>query len=148
MGCYEKLAKFEKKYPRSITWFRLKKHCEVIDKHLNPNETIKFICAGQLDDNHLSWFNTGVLAVTTERIMIAQNRLTVGYMFTSITPDMYNDLGVEAGLIWGLITVDTIKEKVYLSNLDKNALPEIETAITMAMQEAKKKYPKHKENQE
>lgn len=147
MGSYEKLEKFVKKYPMTVTWFRLKKHCEIIDKHLNPNETIKFIMAGQLDNNHLSFFNTGVIAVTTERIMIAQNRLTVGYVFTSVTPDMYNDLEVEAGLIWGLLTIDTIKEKIYVSNLDKKSLPEVETAITMSMQEAKKKYKK-RENQD
>lgn len=147
MGSYEKLEKFVKKYSMTVTWFRLKKHCEIIDKHLNPNETIKFIMAGQLDNNHLSFFNTGVIAVTTERIMIAQNRLTVGYVFTSVTPDMYNDLEVEAGLIWGLLTIDTIKEKIYVSNLDKKSLPEVETAITMSMQEAKKKYKK-RENQD
>lgn len=147
MGCYEKLEKFVNKYPGTVTWFRLKKHCEIIDKHLNPNETIKFIMAGQLDGNHLSFLNTGVVAVTTERIMIAQNRLTVGYVFKSITPDMYNDLTVDAGLLWGMVTIDTIKEKVYISNISKKALPEIETAVTMCMQEAKKKYRK-KENQD
>ena len=42
-----------------------------------------------------------------------------------------------AGLIFGNIILDTIKEKVYLSNIDPNALPEIETIITSYMMEKK-----------
>ena len=65
-----------------------------------------------------------------------------GYKFSSITPDLYNDLQVEAGLIWGLVTVDTVREQIYVSDLPKSGLSEIETQVTMAMQEAKKKYKK------
>ena len=53
---------------------------------------------------------------------------------------MYNDLTVKAGLIWGTIVIDTVKEKIIVSNIDKNALPEIETYITSFMEEAKKQY--------
>ena len=66
-----------------------------------------------------------------------------GYKFTSITPDLYNDLEVEARLIWGLLTIDTVKERVFLSNLPKSSLPELETKITSFMQEAKKQYAKN-----
>ena len=107
--------------------------------------TKKFAFAGQLDDNALSFFNTGVLVITNERLIVAQNRLLIGYKFSSITPDLYNDLQVDAGLIWGTLTIDTIKEKIYISNLDKSSLPEIETQVTMFMQEAKKKYKRHTE---
>ncbi len=31
------LRKFKKKYPLTVAW-RLDKHAEIIDKHLNPNE--------------------------------------------------------------------------------------------------------------
>lgn len=139
---YKILKAFTNKYPGGITWFRLKKHCEIIDKHLNPNESIEYMIAGQLDNNPWSWFNTGVLAITTERIVIAQNRLIVGYKFSSITPDLYNDLQVDSGFIWGTLTIDTVKEKIYISDLDKKSLPELETKITMFMQAAKKKYYK------
>lgn len=142
---YRKLMLFQQKYPGAVTWFRLKKHCQIINKHLNPNETIQFCVAGQLDNDNLSFFNTAVLALTTERIIIAQNRLLVGYYFSSITPDLFNDLQVSTGLIWGTLTIDTLKEKVYLSNLAKSSLPELETQITMFMQEAKKKYAKSDE---
>lgn len=141
---YELLKRFRNKFPGSVSW-RVKKHCKIIDIHLNPNEKINFIFAGQLDIKPLSLFNTGVIAVTNERLIIAQKKLIVGYKFSSITPDLYNDLTVKAGLIWGTIIIDTVREQVYVSDLDKEALPEIETEITMFMQEAKKKYAKKKD---
>lgn len=139
---YELLMEWKKKYPKTVTWWRLRKHCDVIDKHLNPGEEVKYILAGQLDDNAFSFFNTGVMAITNERLIIAQNRLIVGYLFSSITPDLYNDLQVSTGLFWGTLTVDTVKEKIFISDLDKRCLPEVETSISMFMQESKKKYLK------
>ena len=53
---------------------------------------------------------------------------------------MYNDLTIKAGLIWGTIIIDTVQEQITISNIDKNALPEIETYITTFMEEAKKQY--------
>jgi hypothetical protein len=63
-----------------------------------------------------------------------------GYMLTTITPDMFNDMEVYMGILWGKITIDTIKEEVIISNLSKNSLPEIETNISEFMMEEKKKY--------
>ena len=65
-----------------------------------------------------------------------------GYFFKSITPDMFNDLTVKMGLVWGKIYIDTIKEFVKFSNIQREALPEIETAITSYMMESKKDYQK------
>lgn len=145
-SCYEKLKLFKSKYPACVTWFRLKKHCEIIDKHLNPNEIIEFVVAGQLDNDTFSFFNTGVMVITSERLIIAQNRLLVGYKFSSVTPDLYNDMQVDCGLFWGTLCIDTVKEKIYLSNLDKKSLPEIETNVTLFMQEAKKMYKSDNES--
>lgn len=136
--CFGKLKLYLDKYPKGVTWFRLKKHCAIVDKHLNPGETINFVLAGQLDNDQLSFFNTGVLVITSERLIVAQNRLLIGYKFSSITPDLYNDMQVDCGLLWGTLCIDTVKEKIYVSNLDKRALPEIETSITTFMCDAKK----------
>jgi hypothetical protein len=54
---------------------------------------------------------------------------------------MYNDFSVKSGIIWGTIGIDTIKETVWVSNLSKAAMPEIETIVTTFMQEMKKSYP-------
>lgn len=142
---YKKLKSFMKKYPGGVHW-RLKQHCEVIDLHLNPNEELKFIVAGQLDNKPVSFLNTAVLAITSERLLIAQNYVLAGYKFSSITPDLYNDMQVYSRILWGIVCIDTVKEKIYLSNLPIKALPKIETEITMFMQEAKKKYYQDQDN--
>ena len=62
-----------------------------------------------------------------------------------ITPDMFNDLTIKNGIIWGKVIIDTIKEKVILSNIDSNALAEIDDNITLYMLEQKKKQKKESE---
>ena len=63
-----------------------------------------------------------------------------GYMFTAITPDMFNDLKVQTGLVWGKVHIDTVKEYISLSNIDKSSLPEIEENVTSHIIKEKKKY--------
>ena len=50
-------------------------------------------------------------------------------------------MNINAGIIWGVVTIDTMKETVVFSNISKRALPEIQKTITTFMIEAKKKYP-------
>lgn len=136
---YQEVLKFKEKYPLSIAW-RLKRHCEVVFQHLNDDEEILYAFAAQRNDNPLDIITTSVVALTNKRIVIGQKRLLFGYMFFSITPDMFNDLTVKMGIIWGRVYIDTIKELVCLSNIQKDALIEIENKITEYMMEEKKKY--------
>lgn len=138
---YSQVKKFKRKYPMTVAW-RLKKHSKIVEKHLNPGEEIIYIFACQKNNNPFDIITTYVVALTNKRIILAEKRLLFGYFFTAITPDMFNDLKVEAGLIWGKAIIDTIKEEVILSNIDKGALDEIETNITEYMMEEKKKYKK------
>ena len=85
-------------------------------------------------------FYTNVVVLTNKRILIARKRIFWGYYLVTITPDMFNDLTVRKGLVFGSILMDTVKEKVALSNIDPNALPEIETIVSEYMMEEKKKY--------
>ncbi len=137
---YELVKKFKKKYKSTICW-RISKHSKLIDKNLNPGEKVLYAFAAQNDDSYRSIFNTAVLALTNERLIIAQDYIILGYHLSSITPDLYNDLQVYAGIIWGTITIDTAKEVSNFSNISKRALPEIQTKISSFMIEAKKKYP-------
>lgn len=141
---YSQVKKFKRKYPMTVAW-RLKKHSKIVEKHLNPEEEIVYIFACQKNNNPFDIITTYVVALTNKRIILAEKRLLFGYFFTAITPDMFNDLKVEAGLIWGKAIIDTIKEEVTLSNIDKGALDEIETNITEYMMEEKKKYGVNKE---
>ena len=137
--CYEMVSRFKTNYPSTVA-FRLKKHCEIIDMHLNPGEEILYAFPAQKNDSMLQIFNTNVVALTNKRIMIATKRVIWGYFFISITPDMFNDITIFRGFIWGNVTIDTIKEEVVLSNISPKALPEIETIVSEYMMTEKKKY--------
>ena len=143
---YDQVSLFKRKYPSTVTWWRLKKHAQVIEKHLNPGEYVKYTFAGQKNALFYDVFSTCIVAVTNKRLLIGQKRVLFGYFLTSITPDLFNDLEVYQGLLWGKITIDTVKEVVVLTNLAKKSLPEIETNVTEFMMEEKKKYAKN--NQE
>lgn len=134
---YILIKDFMKKFPMTIAW-RVKQHCKIIDKHLNPNEEILYIFAGQKNDGALDMLNSYIVAFTNKRIMLATKRVVFGYFFKSITPDMYNDLTIHRGLIWGSITLDTVKEVITITNIDVKALSEIETNITEIMLKQKK----------
>lgn len=135
---YEQLVEFKRKYPMTISW-RLKKHAKIIEKHLNPGEKVLYAFAAQKNNNPFDMISTYAVILTNKRIMLGSKRLIFGYFFTTITPDLFNDLKVNMGIIWGKIYIDTMKELVTLSNIDRNALSEIETCISEYMMNEKKK---------
>ena len=137
--CYEMVKKFKQKYPTTVA-FRIAKHCEIIDEHLNPEEEILYAFAAQKNSNSMEIFFTNVVAITSKRIIIATKRVFWGYFFVSITPDMFNDITIQKGLLWGKVVIDTIKEEVVLSNIATGTLTEIETAVTENIMREKKKY--------
>ena len=77
-----------------------------------PVEEVLYIFAGQKNGGFNTIFNTYAVVLTNKRILLATKRVVFGYFFKSITPDMYNDLTVHRGLIWGSITIDTVKEVI------------------------------------
>ena len=137
----ECVLSFKKRYPMTIMW-RVKKHCAVVEKHLNPGEKILYAFAAQMNNSATNIFDTAVLCVTSDRLLIGQDQILYGYTLNSITPEMYNDLQVVSGYLFGKITIDTVKEVIYFTNFSKRALSEVESIISMYMIEAKKLYPK------
>lgn len=142
---YNKLKEFKSKYPLTVTW-RLKAHSKVIEKYLNPGEHVNYVFAAQRGYSSFDIFSTFVVALTNKRILLAQKRVLFGYTYLAITPDMFNDLTVSTGIIWGKVYIDTIKETVILSNIDKGAMDEIETEITEYMMNEKQNYSKAKQD--
>ncbi len=142
---YEKIMAYSKKYPTTVAW-RKKAHASIIEKHLNPGEKVLYALACQKNFSSIKFFNTYAVALTNKRILLAQKRIFFGYTLLAITPDMFNDLTIKTGVFWGKAYIDTVKEVVVLSNLAKDSVPEIETAITQYMMEEKKKYRKKEEN--
>lgn len=141
---YELVKEFLRKYPGTIAW-RIKKHCQVIDKHLNPGEKVLYAFAGQKNDKWYDIISTHVFVVTNKRLMIATKRVVFGYFLYSLTPDMFNDLSVYSGLLFGRIQIDTVKETVDITNLSKLSLDDIETKVTEYMMKKKKKYKPREE---
>lgn len=137
---YDQAKFFMKKYPGSVTWWRVKKHASVIERHLNPGEVPYFSFVGQKNESPFDWFSTTVITITDRRILLGRKRLLWGYFLSSITPDLYNDMQIYQGLLWGKVTIDTVKEEIILSNISKKGLDEIETRISEFMIEEKKKY--------
>lgn len=144
---YRQVLRFKSKYPMTVGW-RLKQNSSIVEKHLNPDEEVIYAFIAQKNDNVFNIFNSAVIALTNKRILIGRKRVIVGYFLNSITPDMYNDLKISSGLIWGKVYIDTIKEFVTLSNISIDALTEIETEITSYMMEEKKKYGKKDDEKE
>lgn len=138
---YDQIKMFNKKFSGSVMW-RTKKHSKVIEKHLNPGEEVTYAFAGQLNDNPLNIYSTVAVALTNKRILIGQKNLIFGYSLNIITPDLFNDMQIKQGLIWGKITIDTAKEVIIITNLSKNSLDEIETSISEFMMKEKQKYVK------
>lgn len=136
---YKMVLEFKERHPWTIGW-RLKANSSVVEMHLNPDEEVLYAFVAQKNDNPFNIFGSAVVALTNKRILIGRKRVIVGYFLNSITPDMYNDLKVTSGVLWGKIYIDTIKEFVTLSNISKKALREIETEITSYMMEEKKNY--------
>lgn len=134
----EKVTEFKRRYPLSIGW-RIKKHAKIIDVHLGDDEEILYAFVAQKNDNPFDIITTNIVALTNKRIMIGQKRLIFGYFFDWVTPDLFNDLSVKSGIIWGKLYIDTMKEEVKLSNIDKRAIPEIEEAIVKYMVDQKDK---------
>ena len=53
---YSKLKEFKKRYPLTVGW-RLKSHCKVIEKHLNPGEIVNYVFVSKKNDK---WYAFGL----------------------------------------------------------------------------------------
>jgi len=144
MTIYDLARKWKDKYPFTIAW-RIRRHSRIVQQHINPDEKVMYVFCAQKNDNPVDVVSSSVVVLTDKRLLVGQKRVLFGYFFTSITPDLFNDLEVKAGLFWGKVYIDTIKELVVLSNIAKPALIEIETKVTTIMMREKKKYGKRKQ---
>lgn len=143
---YEKALEFKRKYPLTVA-FRIKDHAKVISKYIGSDEEVKYVFVAQKNFDSFDLINTNVIVLTDKRLLLATKRLVFGYFFKMVTPEMFNDLTIKKGLIFGKVIIDTVKEKIVLSNIDANALAEIDDNITMYMLDMKKKYEKRSESE-
>ena len=142
---YNMCDRFLKRYPLTIA-FRLSKHMRIIKKHLNPDEEVIYLFPAQRNYIFTEIFSTCIIAFTNKRIIIAQKKVLPGYIFLSITPDLFNDFRIIKGIIWCKIEIDTVKEVVHLSNIDQRAVIEIETNLSEYLSDIKPKFIKNESN--
>ena len=110
MGNVYKMAlRFKNKYPMTVAW-RIRKNASVIERHLNPGEEVLYVFAAQKNDNPFDIVSTAVIALTNKRILIGRKRVVFGYFLDSITPDLFNDLKIKSGILWGKAYIDTLNE--------------------------------------
>ena len=137
MKVYNLVCRFKRKYPMTIANC-LKRHSIVANSIIDKDEDVLYAFCGQKNDTHGMIFDTCVVVVTSKRLIIGQKRLLWGYQITTVTPELFNDLKISAGLLWGKVEIDTVKEVMFVSNLDKKSLDEIETNVNNIMLKRKK----------
>ncbi|MDD3187501.1 MAG: PH domain-containing protein [Bacilli bacterium] len=137
----EKALEFKKRHPMTVAW-RIKANAKLVGSYISPEEDIKYVFIGQKNDFFYDILSTNVAVITNKRIIVGTKRVLFGHFITSITPDLFNDLKIKAGMFWGKVYIDTVGELVIFSNIDKGALDEIESQVTEHIIREKKKYPK------
>lgn len=137
---YEEAREFRKKFPLTVA-FRLKANSAVVQKHLDDGETPLYTFVGQKRKDRMGTNQTAVVTITDKRILIGRSKLFhFGYTLNVITPDMFNDLRVECGPVFGSVILDTVKEKVIITHLDRRSLDDIENNVSGTMTNLKKEY--------
>ncbi len=136
---YNKIKDFKKRFPTTIAW-RLKAHSKVAAEHINDDEEVLYAFAAQKLPSVFNITSTYAIVITDKRILLAQKRLIFGYFYYTITPDMFNDLTIKMGILWGRVIIDTVKETVNLTFISKGALREIETVLSKYMMQEKRQY--------
>lgn len=145
MSVYPKILRFKQKYSMTIA-FRLKKHCQVVDHVLDPDEKVLYAFCGQRNDDNRFLFESCVVALTNKRIIVGEKRI-FGYFVINVRTELFNDLKIRAGLLFGHVEIDTVKENIHISNLDKKALDEIETMVNRVIADNKKRNMAKKNSQ-
>lgn len=113
------------------------KHFTLVEKALQPDEDVKMVFEGlhnyQSATKHDSNF---AYAVTDRRIIMAQKKL-IGETVQSVALDYVNDITFSSGLAFGIVTVDTAKEKFNIA-LDKTQAKNISDRLHSLLLDLKK----------
>ena len=75
-------------------------------------------------------------ALTNKRIMMAQKKAIVGEVFQTVSLNNINDITFKSGLLYGKLTVDTIKEKFNIE-VEKDTAKRIKSSFHTIMDELK-----------
>ena len=83
LGC---VLEFKKRYPITVMW-RIKKHCQVIEKHLNCSEKVLYAFAAQKNNNPLDVITSYVKNIIIPTVILAGEKDIVSYEHTKLIAD-------------------------------------------------------------
>ncbi len=141
---HKELLAFQKEFPRNVAW-RLGAHSKAVLENLQEDEKILFAFPAQGSLYIYNLFSTYVVVFTNKRVMIVHKKLLWGYILVVISPNLFNDLTTTAGIIWGNIKIDTVKEVRTFRYIDKRALPGLSKNIYKYFKIYGKKEEKNKD---
>lgn len=114
------------------------KHFSLIEQALNADEEIVMCFIGL--HNYVSTSkhdNNFAYAITNKRVIMAQQKV-IGQNFQTVSLEHVNDVTMSTGLLMGVVTVDTIKEKFNVG-VNKIAAQNINNMIHDILLKTKKK---------
>ena len=112
---------------------------------MDADEKVLYAFCGQRNDDNRFIFESCVVALTNKRIIVGEKRI-FGYYVINVKTDLFNDLKIKAGILFGHVEIDTVKENIHISNIDKKSLDEVETMIHRVVNDNKKRNQKLQEN--
>ena len=124
MSIYELVCRFKKKYPMTVAW-RLEAHSKLAEDVLDNDEELRYVFTAQKNMSRQDVMSTNVILITTKRTYFVHDRIIPGNFVTTIKNSMINDINAKNGLIWGSLIIDSVKEEIVLSNIDRNSIPGI-----------------------
>lgn len=113
------------------------KHFKIIEENLLPDEEVKMPFIGLHNSISITKHDGNfAYALTNKRIMMAQKKAVTGEIFQSVSLNNINDITFQSGLVYGKITIDTIKETFNIE-VDKDTAKRIKSLLHTIMDELK-----------
>ncbi|WP_328141668.1 PH domain-containing protein [Priestia aryabhattai] len=112
------------------------KHFRIIENNLMQDEKVLMTFIGL--HNYVSATkhdNTYSYALTNKRIMFAQKTIT-GENFKAVNYDKLNDVGFKKGMVYGIVTIDTLSE-IFNVALDRDSATAINNHIHKVLDDLK-----------
>ncbi len=113
------------------------KHFKILEDNLLNGKEIKTVFIGLHNYISNSQYNGNfAYTITNKRIILGQKQNLSGENFQAISLNNINDIAFKSGILFGIITIDTIKETFNIA-LDKNSAKLINTKIHEVIEETK-----------
>jgi len=104
------------------------KHFAVIEKNLQPDETVELVFIGLHNYRSVTKHdNNFAYAITNKRILMGQQKV-IGANFQAVSLNNINDISFTSGMAFGVITIDTMKERFNVA-INKESAAKVNTAI-------------------